>query len=266
MLQKLHQPIPRVLSLAIILVVICVLVIGRLIMLRLEYKQMQTTATQQSQALLLHPHITPRPHTVPTPFATPTVDLSLYILNHFTVDTSHWKTYRDWKYGYSLKLPPEFASYLPTKGYTGTIIDPEGNGFVQFEDTTLSGGYPYRTFLYGFSFRLEPGTPYGKSCATDQECFDLINKGIGRADVFLLRSKILNRIVNGVATVSIIPNDSNIRLGGHDVQVYYHYLFAVNGQPFTVEIDFYYPDSFQETQRQQPTINAILSSISFPNQ
>lgn len=85
------------------------------------------------------------------------------------VDTTTWKTYADWKYHYSVKLPPEFASYIPGEGYTGNTIDPRGNSFVQFEDTTLSGSYPNRTAKYGFYVRIEKSTEHGDfNCTTDQ--------------------------------------------------------------------------------------------------
>jgi len=176
------------------------------------------------------------------------------------VDMSDWKTYTDWKYGYSVKLPPEFASYIPTKGYTGDAIDPDGSGFVQFEDTTLTGSYPNRTSKYGFSFRIEKGTPGGSNCTTDKECLNLIkNNTVGRATVVPLQARILNRDLQGL---SMQPATAP----GNDISIEYFYPFTVNGMVFTANINFYYPKSFQETQTKAPVINAILASITFPNQ
>src|SRR5437868_1054883 len=105
-LSKLHKPVNPVLA----FVLIGLVTIAGISALVLRSNQSQTPPPQQYQSQL-------------SPTATPT-----------PVDTSTWKTYKDWKYHYSIKLPPEFASVIPGKGYTGGAIDPQGNGFVQFED------------------------------------------------------------------------------------------------------------------------------------
>jgi hypothetical protein len=235
-LSKLHKPVHPVLA----FVVIGLFVIAVISALVLRSSQNPTSTSQQYQTQLF-PTATPEP-----------------------VDTSAWKTYTDWKYHYSITLPPEFASYIPGKGYTGDTIDPQGNGFVQFEDTTLSGDYPNRTAKYGFYVRLEPGTPGGSNCTTDQECLNLIKKNVGPATGMPLQARILNRDVEGLAIVHTSPNSSSPT--GEDLSVYYEYPFIANGMVFHAEVSFYYPKSFQQTQSKSPVINAILASISFANQ
>jgi len=234
----LHKPVHPVLSLVLILVGL--VGIGSFIMLALQSNRKLTSTPQQYQAQF-------------TPTATPT-----------PVDTSTWKTYTDWKYGFSVKLPPEFAGYRPTKGYTGDNPDPDGTGTMQFEDTTLSGDYPNRTSKYGFYVRIEKGSPYGSNCTTDQECLNMIRTKAGRVTGIPLHTRFLNRDIDGLAMVYTTPNSSSPT--GEDLSVYYEYPFIVNRMVFDVEISFYYPKSFQQTQTKAPLINAILSTISFTNQ
>src|SRR6266487_1850870 len=222
-LSRLHQPVHPVLT----LVLIGLVVIGGISALVLRSNQNPITTPQQYQTQSI-------PTATPTPI----------------IDTSTWKTYTDWKYHYSVKLPPEFASYIPGKGYTGNTIDPPGNGFVQFEDTTLSGDYPNRTSKYGFYVRIERDTNAGSNCTTDQECLNLIKKNVGRATVMPLQARILNRTIQGL---SMQPATAP----GNDISIEYFYPFVINGKVFTASVNFYYPKSFQQTQSKSPVINAI---------
>lgn len=235
------MPVRPALSVAAIVGVIA---IGALFILLFQNKRSSVPPSQQYQAQVV-------------PTATPT-----------PVDTSTWKTYTDWKYHYSVKLPPEFASYIPTKGYTGDTIDPDGTGFVQFEDRTLSGDYPNRIAKYGFYFRLEKGAPVGSSCTTDQECLNsnrnFYHNTPGGMRVVPIQARILNRDIQGLAIQTTTDNTSSPT--GKDISIQYLYTFIVNGKPFNAEINFYYPKGFQQAQTKDPVINAILSSISFDNQ
>ncbi|SRR5260221_126485 len=230
--KKLQQPIHP--GLAVFVAIVGVIVIGALFTLAFQHKSAVMPAPQQYQSQFT-------PSSIPTP----------------TINTVEWKTYTDWKYGYSVKLPPEFASVIPDKGYTGDTIDPQGNGFVQFKDTTLSGDYPNRISKYGFDVRIEPGTPGGSNCTTDQECLNLIKKNVGLATVMPLQARILNRTIQGL---SMQPATTP---GDNDIVIDYFYPFTNNGKVFTASVNFYYPKSFQETQTKAPFINAILSTISF---
>ncbi len=234
----LRKPVSPVFALVVIL--ISLVGAGSILMPALQSNR-KPISTQQQYTTQLTPTATPIP-----------------------VDTSTWKTWTDWKYGYSVKLPTEFASYIPTKGYTGDRIDPDGSGFAQFEDTTLSGDYPNRTSKYGFYVRIEKGTPNGSNCTTDQECLNLMRNGAGRATVIPLHANILNRDIEGMARVHASSNSSSPT--GEDLSVYYEYPFIENGLVFNVEISFYYPKNFEQTQTKAPVVNAILSSISFAHQ
>ncbi|HYT45315.1 MAG TPA: hypothetical protein VEP90_23510, partial [Methylomirabilota bacterium] len=239
LIKKLHKPVSPIISITAIVGVVLLAVI---VLFILHASQNSSSVVQPTVA-----------YSTPTPPLTP-----------MPIDTSTWKTYTDWKYGYSVKLPPEFYSYIPGKGATGATIDPEGNGFVQFEDGTLSGDYPNRTSKYGFYVRIEKGTPRGSNCTTDQECLNLIRGNVGRTTGTPLHARFLNRDIEGVALVNSSPNRSSPT--GEDLSVYYEYPFIANGLVFNAEISFYYPKSFQQTQTKEPVINAILSSLSFPNQ
>ncbi|SRR6266567_266858 len=239
LLKKLHKPVHPVISNTVLIGTV-ILVLALLFRVYAAY-----TASSKGQPKIAY--------STPTPTLTPT-----------PIDTSTWKTYTDWKYGYSIKLPPEFYSDIPGKGATGDTIDPEGNGFVQFDDGTLSGDYPNRTAKYGFYVRIARGTPNGSNCITDQDCLNLIKNGAGRATITPLHARILNRNIAGVALVHALPNNSSPT--GEDLSVYYEYPFIVNRLVFQAEVSFYYPKSFLETQTKAPVVNAILSSISFANQ
>lgn len=241
LLKKLHKPVHPVISNSVLIGAV-LLAFALLFIVHAGY----TTSSN------VQPKITYSPQTA--------------TLTPMPIDTSTWKTYTDWKYGYSVKLPPEFYSNIPGKGATGDTIDPEGNGFAQFDDDTLSGNYPNRIAKYGFSFRIEKGNFLGKTCTTDQACFksfnypdDIPTDGVGH---FLLHAKILNRDIKGLATVGATGTGTN----GRDIGIEYEYIFTVNKQPFSIVVTFYYPISFQQTQTKALVINAILSSLTFPNQ
>ena len=236
LLNTLHKPVRPILSLVLILIGLVGFV--GIIALALRSNQKPSPSSLQYQAQL-------------PPTATPT-----------PVDTSTWKTYTDWKYGFSIKLPPEFASYIPGKGYTGDTIDPEGTGKVQFEDTTLSGDYPNRTAKYGFYVQFAESTNPDSNCSTDQNCLNSLTnfyKNIpGKMEIRPIQVTILNRPIKGLAVFS--------GFSAPPPSLYYFYKFTENGKPFSVVVGFYYPKSFQQAQTKDPVINAILASISFANQ
>lgn len=241
-LKKLHTPISPILSTIVIIGVVFSAVILML----------DTGNNSPKQPITLS--------------STPTPTLSL--TPSIPVDVSTWKTWTDWKYGYSVKFPPEFASVTPGKGYTGNTIDPQGNGFVQFEDTTLSGDYPNRTSKYGFNVQLAIASNQAEQCTTDQECFSLLRNFYHNTPsgmrVIPIHTQILNRDIHGLAIQTTSDNSSSPT--GKDISLNYFYNVAVNGKRFSCVVNFYYPKSFQQSQAKDPIINAILSSIFFPNQ
>lgn len=243
LIKMLHKPVHPIVTASVIVVVVLLAAI----LLLTKYAGNRSSTRQPTIA-----------------YSTPTATLT-----PMPVDTSTWKTYTDWKYGYSVKLPPEFAGYRPTKGYTGDNPDPDGSGMMQFEDTTLSGDYPNRTSKYGFSISLaeivNPDSTYSK-CITDQECFNLLNNLYhntpGGMRVTPIHAQIFNKDIKGLA----VQTPSGTGTEGKDISIYYYYNLVENNKPFSIVINFYYPKSFQQVQTKDPVINAILSSISFTNQ
>jgi len=205
-----------------------------------------TSTTKLASNVTTPPTNTTMPTSSLTPTATPT-----------PVDMSDWKSYTDWKYGYSVKLPPEFASYIPTKGYTGDAIDPDGSGLVRFEDTSLSGSYPNSTAKYGFWIELGIAPNQAPQCTTDQECYSLLTnfyKNVpGQMEIRPIQATIFNRQIKGLAVLTG-PSTPSPTLE-------YFYNIAVKGKRFSLGISFDYPKDFQEAQTKDPVINTILSTV-----
>jgi hypothetical protein len=234
-LSKLHKPVHPVLA----FVLFGLVAIAGMSALVLRSSQNSTTTAQQYQT-----------QSIPT--ATPV-----------PINTSTWKTYTDWKYGYSVKLPPEFAGYRPIKGLTGANPDPDSTGMMEFEDTTLSGNYPNRTAKYGFNVQLALASPQAQQCTTDQECYNLLTSFYhDTADgmrVMPIQAKILDKDIKGLAVLT----PSGTGTTGKDISLSYFYNVAVNGKRFSCVVNFNYPKGFQQAQTENPVINAILSTISF---
>src|SRR5258708_23830432 len=115
--------------------------IAGLFILLLENKRTSVSPSQQYQAQVV-------PTATPTPAP---------------VDTSTWKTYTDWKGGYSVKLPQTFsavAHYVFTDGDP----DPTGTGSMHFGENVKSS----KDAVYGFSAEFIPDTTYhtGKQSTT----------------------------------------------------------------------------------------------------
>lgn len=229
-LSRLHKPVHLVLA----IVLIGLVIVGGITVLVLRSSQNPTLQPPQYQ----------------TQF-TPTATLT-------PVDTSTWKTYTDWKYGYTVKLPPEFAGTRPDKGFTGDNPDPDGTGRMDFEDTSFSGNYPNRTAKYGFDIQFAIASPQAQQCTTDEECLSLLTnfyKNIpGKMTIRPIQATISNRTIKGLAVLSGIDSPPS--------SLFYFYNVAVNGKRFSCAVNFS-GDTFQQAQTKDPVIAAILSMISF---
>jgi len=155
------------------------------------------------------------PTSSPAPTVTPT-----------PIDTSNWRTYTDWKYGISIKLPPQYFSMIPGRGATGSDPDPESGGEMNFEDSQ----YTMPNNDYGFTVRIHRGNHLDQNCTTDQECFDLLYKfhyNLPYTNVYLLHTKILSRDIKGVAIRSGVSST-----GIDDV----YFEFTQNGKPYELNV------------------------------
>src|SRR5260370_8797949 len=139
LVSKLHKPVHPALSIATIVGVIA---IGALFILLLQNTRTSVSPSQRYQAQV-----------VPTSTHTP-------------VDTSTWKTWTDWKSGYSVKLPKTFSAVGPNRAFTDGDPDPTGTGSMHFGENVKSS----KDALYGFSVEFIPDTPYhtAKQCSTDE--------------------------------------------------------------------------------------------------
>jgi hypothetical protein len=218
-----------------------VIIVGAILAVLAIFTVVWFNTSPSTQKVAYMPKNTPTPTENPTP-----------------VDTSSWKTYTDWKYGYTVKLPPEFAGTRPDKGFTGDNPDPDGTGRMDFEDTTLSGNYPNRTAKYGFNIQFAFASQQAQQCTTDQECLSLLTsfyKNIpGKMAIHPIQATILNRTIKGLAVLSSIDSPPS--------SLYYFYNVAVNGKRFSCAVNLS-GDTFQHAQTKDPVINAILSTISF---
>ncbi len=214
-LSRLHQPVRPVLA----FVLIGLLVIGGISVLVLRSSQNQIPQPPQYQTQSI-PTFTPTP-----------------------IDTSSWKTYTDWKYGYSIKLPVQFYSMIPGRGR----IDNPGGEEMDFETEDLGGPE-------GVHVRINRGNHLQKNCTTDQACFSLIynfEKPVPNEKIYLLQTKILNRDIKGLGIESTSSSTG----------VYVYYEFTNDGKPY--ELHFYDVGSYDAFRMKQPFIEAVASTISF---
>jgi|GEM_PF-6324732 len=193
--------------------------------------------------LIAAPSISTPPKATHVPTVTPT-----------PVDMSNWKTYRDWKYGFSIKLPPQYYSMQPGRGATGSDPDPTGGGEMNFEDSQY--GMPNNN--YGFTVRIHKGNHREINCNTDEDCYDKmynLEKTFPHTNTYPLQTKILDRNIKGYAMQA---GGESIAAGRID-DVYYE--FAINSQPY--ELNIYDIGNYDQLNLKQPFINAIASTISF---
>jgi hypothetical protein len=169
------------------------------------------------------------------------------------VDTSNWTTFTDRKYGYSVKLPPEYISIIPGKGATGSNPDPEGSGEMDFEDTQFNKPGD----KYGFEIRTTANHATDDlNCTTDQECYDnLLSINKNQDHLYALHTTIAGREVKGLA-IEIVTRDPHIF-----PTVLEYFDFVENGKVF--ELSVYNTGTFNELKGKQNIIDTIASTLSF---
>src|SRR5438034_8025979 len=222
---KLHKPVHPVLSIAAVGGVIA---IGALLILLLQNARTSVSPSNQYQAQVV-------------PTATPT-----------PVDTPTWKTWTDWKGGYSVKLPKTFSPVGLNKAFTDGDPDPSGTGAMHFGENVKSS----KDAVYGFSVEFTPDTTYhtGKQCASDEECY--MNNFKFHSNGKTVHATILGRDIKGIK-VTFPP----VVGGPPNYFVNYYFDFIVHDKPFSVY--FHYGDINPNSTQKEPVFRAILSSLSF---
>lgn len=216
-LSRLNKPVHLVLAVALI----ALAVIAVISVLVLRSGQNTTAIPQQNQAQSI-PTVTPTP-----------------------IDMSSWKTWTDWKYGYSLKLPPEYYAVIPGKGR----IDNPGGEEMDFETNDLGGPEGVHVRISSRSH-----VDFNNTCTTDQDCFALLYnfyKPLPNTKIYFLQTKILDRNIKGLGIESTSSGTG----------VYVYYEFTKDGKPY--ELQFYDVGSYDAFRLKQPFIEAVASTISF---
>lgn len=170
-----------------------------------------------------------------------------------TDETANWKTYKNTKYGFTLKYPEQLSleqNYLPESQSSVSIsgaIDKTGSRFI------IIVGY-----TRGIS-QTATGMDAFESCSTDEECFIKYYDDITKFPRKGLKNTFAN--INGKSAKGFEFVDENSNSNNKN-QYHLYYPLSLNGKFFLIAFNFVNYTSDEITEK-TGLVNQVLSTLKF---